>query len=128
MLVLEQDRKDAILQSMADKFMREILASTVSQAKSIEEISGENGIPISTCYRRVHELLSLRLLRIERTIITDQGKKFETYRSLVKEATVNFSKAEVSVEVTFQPREPEERLHIWKTVRGDEMKVAPPVG
>jgi DNA-binding Lrp family transcriptional regulator len=125
LMVVEQDRKEALLQAMANGYMRKILLSTVSCARPIEEIARENGIPISTCYRRVRELIALRLLRIEKTIITDTGKKYETFRSLVKDATVSFSNCgELSVNVTMVPREPEERLtSLWKAVRGNELQV-----
>ena len=62
MMVVEQDRKDALLQSMADEFARKILLSTMLRAKTIQEIAEEDRIPISTCYRRVHELVSLASL------------------------------------------------------------------
>jgi predicted transcriptional regulator len=118
MMVVEQDRKYAVLEAMANEYTRKILVSTISAAKPVEEIAKENGIPLSTCYRRIRELISMHLLRIERTIITESGKKFETYRSTVKDATVNFSGSEISIEVTLVPREPEEKLaHLWKSVQ-----------
>jgi hypothetical protein len=124
MMVLEQDRKDALLQSMADESARKILLSTVWKAKTIHEISEENRIPISSCYRKVRELITLRLLRVEETIITDTGKKYELYRSAIKDAKVNFSSTELSVEVTLTPREPEDRLStLWKSVRGDVTRI-----
>jgi len=129
MMVVEQDRKDALLHAMADEFSRKILLLTMLRAKTIQEIADEARIPISTCYRRVHELVTLRLLRVEQTIVTDTGKKFELFRSLIKDALVNFSSTELSVEVTLIPREPEERLSsMWKSVRGDQMLVVSPVG
>ncbi len=129
MMVLEQDRKDALLQSMADESLRKILLSTMWKAKTIHEISHENGIPVSTCYRRVHELVTLRLLRIDRTIITETGKKYELYRSTIKDARVSFSSTELSIEVTLIPREPEDRLSsLWKSVHVDETRVVYPIG
>jgi predicted transcriptional regulator len=117
MMVVEQDRKDALLQALGDDYARKILVATVSQAKSIDEIARDSEIPVSTCYRRVHELLSLRLLRIEKTIIKDSGKKYETFRSAVKDAIINFSSNEISVEVTLVSREPAERLtSMWQSI------------
>src|SRR5579872_3281212 len=129
MMVVEQDRKDALLHAMADEFSRKILLLTMLRAKTIQEIADEARIPISTCYRRVHELVTLRLLRVDQTIITDTGKKFELYRSSIKDAVVNFSSTELSVEVTLIPREPEERLsNMWKSVRGDRMQIVSTIG
>ena len=113
MMVFEQDRKDAVLHAMANDFTRKILLSTVAQARSVIEISVETGIPISTCYRRIRELLGLRLLRIDKTIITDDGKKYETFRSIIKDVKASISSEQISVEVTIIPREPvDEKLSL----------------
>ena len=128
-MVLEQERKDAVLHAMTDESMRKILLSTVANAKSAEEIIAEAEIPMSTCYRRIQTLLDLRLLRVERTIISEAGKKHETYRSRVKNATVNFSSGEISIDVTIIPEEPAEHLsQIWRAVRREELQVVCPVG
>ena len=110
-LMVEQvDRQAAVLEALSDDYARRILLSTLSEAKSIEEISHENDIPISTCYRRVRELLDMQILRLDRTIITATGKKFETYRTRFSGATIVLSPDGVSVDVTFMKREPEKRL------------------
>lgn len=86
-------------------------------AKSIDEISHENLIPISTCYRRVRELVNLRLLKIEKIVITDIGKKYETYRSAVKSVTVRLVSGELWIDVATSDS-PEERLRsMWNYVR-----------
>ncbi|MDG6904538.1 MAG: helix-turn-helix transcriptional regulator [Nitrososphaerota archaeon] len=103
MMVEEQDRKDAVLMAMSDPYMRRILAATMIDAKSIEEISRERSIPLSSCYRRVRDLVSMRLLRIAHTIITENGKKYETYRSVFSDARVSMSSGVLSVEVTVIP-------------------------
>ncbi len=118
-LVQEVERKDAVLLAMSDEYMLKILCSIMSEAKSVEKISSENGIPLSTCYRRIRELLAFRLARIERTIITPGGKKYETFRSLISDAKVSFSAADLSVEITPLKISPEDKLHnMWKTAKG----------
>ena len=57
MMVEEQDRKDAVLLAMSDRYMRRILAATMVYDKSIEDICKEKEIPVSTCYRRIRELV-----------------------------------------------------------------------
>jgi len=104
MMVEEQERKDAVLLAMSDHYMRRILAATMVEDKSIEEISKEKLVPVSTCYRRVHELVGLHLLRIERTVITESGKKYETYRSAFRDAKISMSSGELAVEVTVTPQ------------------------
>lgn len=123
-MVIEQEKKCAILQAIANDFMRKILISTIASAKPVEEIARENEIPVSTCYRRVKELVDMRLLRPEKTIITASGKKYETFRSIVKDAKVNFSPSEMSVEVTLVPREPDERLaKLWTSIHKEPSKL-----
>jgi hypothetical protein len=107
MMVLQQESKDAILQAMGDEFSRAIIFSTTSQSKSIFDISRDTGIPLSTCYRRVHDLVSSRLLKVEHIIITAPGKKYEMYRSTIKDARVNLSSDDLAVEVTLIPKLPE---------------------
>lgn len=103
-MVEEQDRKEAVLLAMSDPYMRRILAATMLEDKSIEDISREKGIPLSSCYRRARELMTLRLLRVEHTIITDTGKKYETYRSAFSDARISMSSGEIAIEVTVIPR------------------------
>jgi hypothetical protein len=127
MMIMELDKKEAVLQAVADEYERKILSSTVLRGKSIEQISAECGIPISSCYRKVHELLSLKLLRIEKITILESGKKFESFRSVIKDAVLSLSPSgELTVEVTILSRELDERLgEMWKSMRsGNEL---PPI-
>ncbi len=42
-----------------------IILSTIPKEKSVEDLSKENDIPLSTCYRRVHEMLDGGLLLVQ---------------------------------------------------------------
>lgn len=61
-----------------------VLISTTERARSIEEISRDNGIPISTCYEKVTELFDRGILKRERMLITKTGKRCALYRAAVK--------------------------------------------
>jgi DNA-binding Lrp family transcriptional regulator len=118
MMVNQEDRKDAVLLAMSDGYMRRILSSIISEAKSVDQISKESGVPASTCYRRIHELLGLALVRIEKTIITPEGKKYETFRSTVIDVKISFSSQDLSIELTPMKIAPEDRLHsMWRTTK-----------
>jgi DNA-binding Lrp family transcriptional regulator len=127
MMVVEEDRANAILRTLSDEYMRKILVSTSLSAKSIEDISRENAIPVSTCYRRVRELLDLHLLKLERIVLTDAGKKYETFRSRLNDVTISFSSlGELVVNVTPTPRPPEEKLHnLWLSMKGNKLEKEP---
>lgn len=70
--------------AISDEFSRRILASIVAEGKTIQEISREQGIPTSTCYRRAREMVDEGLLVVERIVITRDGKKYAVYRSAFK--------------------------------------------
>lgn len=117
MQVLDEARKAQVLQALADDYSRKILASTIVVAKSVIDISREHNIPISTAYRRVHELLESGLLTIQRIIITDDGKKYEIYRSMVRNVTIQFERG--AVQVFIEPNEDvvDKFTRLWGYVR-----------
>ena len=98
----EDDRKDAILQVISDKYCRAILETTMDKPKSAMEISAESKIPISTVYRRLQTLHDNKLLGISGSI-SDDGKKYFLYRSKVKAISSSFSGNFVEIEIVPNP-------------------------
>src|SRR5438128_2339580 len=64
---------EGLVQLLSDEYSRKIAMSAVSKAKSVEELSQEDNVPLSTCYRRVHELVDSGIMIIERIVITAGG-------------------------------------------------------
>ena len=60
MLVSDQNKALEIVKAFSDEYSRKIILAVISRSLPIEEISAEEHIPISTCYRRVRELQSVR--------------------------------------------------------------------
>ena len=106
-----------VVKALSDEYSRKIVLSIISKSLSIEEISKQQHIPISTCYRRVHELQTYGIVKIDRTIIQEDGKKFVCYRASFKNASINLESGELKVDV--EPnRDPSDRLHeMWSSVR-----------
>ena len=100
MRIEEESSQHAVLAAISDDYKRKILEATKVIGKSVDEISTENSIPLSTSYRSVHALLALKLLYAEHTTITDSGKKHLTYRSLLNKVTISMSLDHLSVEVS----------------------------
>src|SRR5579872_1122316 len=101
MLVSDPAKSLDVVKALADSYSRKILFSTISKSSSIEEISQQMHIPISTCYRKMQSLESSGMMRRDKTIIDDHGKKLVLYLSILKNATINFgSEEEISVEVS----------------------------
>ena len=100
--VEEEDKKDAILQVISDKYCRAILEATMDVPKSAMEISAESKIPISTVYRRLQTLHDNKLLGISGSISND-GKKYFLYRSKVKAISSSFKGNNIEIEIVPNP-------------------------
>ena len=90
----------AILGALGDESSRRILASAIASGKTVEEISAEQNLPLSTCYRRMRCLLGQGLMILERTVITPTGKRYAIYRTSFSKTAIKFNDGEISVEVT----------------------------
>jgi predicted transcriptional regulator len=102
--VEDDQKKEAILEVISDKYCRSILETTMNEPKSAMEISSECKIPISTVYRRLQNLHDNKLLGISGSI-SDDGKKYFLYRSKVKSITTNFSGSFIEMQVVPNPVE-----------------------
>jgi hypothetical protein len=94
----EDDRKDAILGVLADKYCRSIIETTMEKPKSAMDISADTKIPISTVYRRLQNLHDNKLMGISGTI-SDDGKKFFLYKSKISSIDVCYTDSRVQIEI-----------------------------
>lgn len=99
----EDDKKEALFKIISDKYCRSILSSTMDSPKSAMIISADEGIPISTVYRRLQILFENKLLRITGSISTD-GKKYFLYKSKVKAISAAFNGNNIEIEVVPNPK------------------------
>ena len=90
MIVQSQSAKKAILTALADEEMMKILDSVMYNSKPIVDISRENNIPHTTCYRKTKWLLNEGLIIVDKIIITPEGKKFSLYHSVLKSINVKY--------------------------------------
>ena len=103
-----------MLEAYSDSFSRAILNSTISMGKSIEEITLENNIPISTTYRRVHYLCKKGLIIVERMIITEGGKKHAIFRSTFQGARFEFQSGGIKIVGTPNEGIPDVAFRLWR--------------
>ena len=71
----------------------------MAQPKSVIYIVIGCKIPISTVYRRVHELEEAIILAIHGSIIAEDGKKYNLYKSNIKICMVNFGMESLEIEI-----------------------------
>jgi DNA-binding GntR family transcriptional regulator len=100
MQIEEDSRKKAVIRALLDDHSRLILTATMLVAKSVIDITREQKIPITSAYRKVKELKEFGLLKVERIVLTPDGKKFELVRSTIRTASIQFDKGTLDVDVT----------------------------
>jgi hypothetical protein len=100
MRVDEEDHKKVVIRALLDDHARLILTSTLLVSKSVIDITREQNIPITSAYRKVKELKEFGLLKVDRIVLTKDGKKFELLRSAIRSASVQFDKGTLEVDIT----------------------------
>jgi DNA-binding Lrp family transcriptional regulator len=120
LLVSDETRALEVVKALSDEYSRKIILCIITRSLPIEAISHEQHIPISTCYRRIHELESYGIVRADRTIVQEDGKKFVCYKSSFKSASIQLESGELKVDLVSN-RGPEDKLHdIWQSVRSSK--------
>ncbi len=94
---------EALLNALGDESSRRILNSAIASGKTVEEISAEQALPLSTCYRKVRYLLDEGLMLLERMVLTQTGKRYAVYRTSISEAKISFNNGEVEMQITPNP-------------------------
>jgi len=98
-LAKDSNLRKAILKALSDDYSRTIMNYTIEQSKSVVDIVKECDIPMTTAYRRVHELEGNKILKITGSIITDDGKKYSLYQNRLKEISVVFGLESLDVQI-----------------------------
>ena len=110
----------ALARIMADEYSRRILLSGASRAKTVEDFSREDNIPLSTCYRRVNEMHKEGILVVERIVISPEGKKSELYRSGFRGVTIRMADGEMAIEATVNEDIADKLYNMWSVMRWKE--------
>jgi DNA-binding Lrp family transcriptional regulator len=97
-IVQSQSAKKAVLTALADEEMMKILDSVMHNSKSIVDISREQNIPHTTCYRKTKWLLNEGLVIVDKIIVTPEGKKFSLYHSVLKSINVKYESNNTIIE------------------------------
>lgn len=104
----------AVLEAFSDLSYRAIMDSIISTGKCIDEIAEENDAPVSTTYRRVHELRRKGLIIVERIILSSSGKKRAIFRSAFEGARIEVQPEGVVVVGIPNGGIPDIALRLWQ--------------
>jgi hypothetical protein len=112
--VLEFIAERDIMEAMADEYSRKILGAIVERGKPMDQISTESSIPISTSYRRVHELCERGLVIIERFLVSSDGKREAIYRSTLRGAKIEFESGKFRALGALNDEIPDISFRMWQ--------------
>lgn len=116
LLVREEETKQRILMAIADEYSRNILMRTRDEPVSALVLSKNYGIPITTVYRRIEELVQAGLLGAVKSSRTSDGKWYELYRSLLSRINVSFDEGNIRVEVEINDHIADKFTRIWSSL------------
>jgi DNA-binding transcriptional ArsR family regulator len=88
----------SILSALADKEMLKILNLSMYTSKSVNDILRESDISYTTVYRKIKWLLDKELLVVDKINISPEGKKYTTFRSVLKSVVIRYKQNEIIVE------------------------------
>jgi predicted transcriptional regulator len=88
------DVNQKILEALADAQSRSILFSVIKEGKTAAELAEKHKIPLSSVYKKISDLEDLSLIKVEKWILSDNGKKFKIYKSRISKADVSIRKPE----------------------------------
>ena len=88
------DITQKVIEALADAESRAIIFSIIRKGKTASELSIMLKIPLSSVYKKLSDLEDLTLIEIEKTILSDKGRRFKVYKSRIKNAEITIKKPE----------------------------------
>ena len=91
------DVNQKILEALADLQSRSILFSIIKEGKTALELSEKYRIPLSSVYKKISDLEELALVKVDKWVLSENGKKFKVYKSRISRAEISIKKPEPSI-------------------------------
>ena len=108
-MILDSQKKEAILTALADPEAVSIINSTMNQSKSVSDIIRETNVPHTTAYRKIKWLVDEKLLVVDKDLINDEGKKYSLFHSVFRSIIVKYENNKILIDAE-QNIEPLNRL------------------
>jgi len=88
------DITQKVIEALADAESRAILFSIIKSGKTAAELSENLKIPLSSVYKKLSDLEELTLIKVEKWMLSDKGRKFKVYKSRISKADISIKKPE----------------------------------
>ena len=91
------DVTQKVMELLADSESRTILFSMIKHGRTAAELSYKLKIPLSSVYKKLADLEELTLIKVEKWMLSDKGRKYKVYKSRIKTADISIKKPEPSL-------------------------------
>ena len=88
------DITQKVIETLADSESRAILFSIIRKGDTAAGLSDRLKIPLSSVYKKLTGLEELALIRVEKLMLSDNGRKFKVYRSRIRQADITIRRPE----------------------------------
>ncbi len=88
------DVTQKVIETLSDSESRAILFSTIKKGYTAADLSYKLKIPLSSVYKKLTGLEELTLIRVEKWMISDKGRRYKIYRSRISKADISIKKPE----------------------------------
>ena len=88
------DITQKVIEALADAESRAIIFSIIRKGKTANELSTMLKIPLSSVYKKLTDLENLTLIKIEKTVLSENRKRFKIYKSRINKAEIMIKKPE----------------------------------
>ncbi len=83
------DVTQKVIEALADSESRGILFSMIKKGMTASELSVKLKIPLSSVYKKLNDLEEITLIKVEKLMISDKGRKFKVYKSRISKADIS---------------------------------------
>ena len=94
------DITQKVIEALADAESRAIIFSIIRKGKTANELSTALKIPLSSVYKKLTDLQDLTLIEIEKTVLSERGKRFKVYRSRINKAEILIKKPDPTLSLS----------------------------
>ena len=88
------DITQKVIEALADAESRAIIFSIIRKGKTASHLSDSLKIPLSSVYKKLSDLEELTLIKVEKTILSENGRRFKIYKSRINKAEISIKKPE----------------------------------
>ena len=88
------DITQKVIEALADAESRAIIFSIIRKGKTASHLSDSLKIPLSSVYKKLSDLEERTLIKVEKTILSENGRRFKIYKSRINKAEISLKNPE----------------------------------